>query len=66
MAKLKREREGHSVKMKRLAGGGSPAQEGQRVEASAGRPMCGGGMWRRGAAREEGLRDELFKRQKKN
>ena len=36
------------------------------MEAGAGRPTCGGGMWRHGAVREEeGLRTELFKRQKK-
>ena len=36
------------------------------MEASAGRSTCGGGMWRRGAVREEeGLRVELFKRKKK-
>lgn len=39
----------------------------EAVEAGAGRPMCGGGMWRHGAMREEeGLRAELFERQKKN
>ena len=33
------------------------------MEASAGRPTCGGGMWRCGAVREEeGLRVELFKK----
>ena len=55
--------------MKRLAGVGSLACGDQRVEAveaGAGRPMCGGGMWRHGAMREEeGLRAELFERQKK-
>ena len=35
------------------------------MEVGAGRPTCGGGMWRHGALREEeGLRTELFKRQK--
>ena len=36
------------------------------MEADVGRPTCGGGIWRRGAVREEeGLKAELFKRQKK-
>ena len=65
-----KEREGVTVNMKRLAGVGSPACGDQRVEAmeaGAGRPMCGGGMWRHGEMREEeGLRAELFERQKKN
>ena len=66
MEKLKREREGHrdSVKMKRLAGVWRLAQEGQRVEVGAGRPMCGGGMWRCGAVREEEAA-ELKKRKEK-
>ena len=70
-----KEREGVTVNMKRLAGVGSPACGDQRVEASAERPMCGGhggwcrkaDVWRHGAMREEeGLRAELFERQKKN
>ena len=71
-----KEREGVTVNMKRLAGVGSLACGDQRVEAveaGAGRPMCGGrggwrrknDVWRHGAMREEeGLRAELFERQK--
>ena len=58
------------MKIKRLVGVGSPVCGDQRVEAGVGRPTCGGwcrkaDVWRHGAVREEeGLRTELFKRQK--